>query len=152
MREPLEVQNARAIARMAAGSHGGMVQSAAPVAPIRFQNERNGSGFGDAPDVIFDQAGAVALSPTNVGRKRFRRAVSGIYVVATLDVAGTSDTVVTLYKNGASIGTVTLGSGVTDVTASITSAFDGVDDYLQAKVTTVGTGSPAELVVEVWGV
>jgi hypothetical protein len=141
---------------MVPGTLGGRVRSAAPAAThkalLEVHRTPASATGGNAPDIVFHQPGSVALSPTDVGRFRFRRAVSGLYIISTLAVAGTSNTVTTFYKNGVSIGTATLGNGDTDEVTQITAAFDGVDDYLTAKVTTVGTGVPKELVHEVWGV
>lgn len=153
--DPLGRRQGRTLGALTAGTQGGTVRGMPSPTPAREAKLwRPAEVSSDrAADQTFNMVEAVALSPTNVGRHYFRRPVTGLYVVASLDIAGTSDTVVTLYRNGVALSpTVTLGSGVNKNDATITATFDGVDDHLQAKVTTVGTGTPTELVVEVWGV
>lgn len=152
--ELLEATLERQLSRMANGTLGGSSASASPAEPTGPEPTTpasEGGGSSNAPDVTFNMVEAVAVSPSNVGRHRFHQPVSSLEVIATLDIAGTSDTVVTLYKNGASIGTVTLGNGVTDATATISESFNGSSDYVQARVTSVGSGTPTELVVDVYG-
>lgn len=152
--DPIGRRQGRTLGSLSSGTQGGTLRGAPSPTPTREAKVWRPPGVAaDRPsDIVFDMAGTVALSPANVGRFRFRRAVSGLYVVVTLDGAGTSNTVVTFYRNGVALTpTVTLGSGDHDEDETISSAFDGVDDYLQAKVTTVGTGAPSDLVVEVWG-
>lgn len=68
-------------------------------------------------------------------------------VRALLGTAGTSNTVVTVYVNGVSVGTVTLGSGVTNNSAALAEQLTADTDVVTVGTTTVGTGSPANLTV-----
>lgn len=104
-------------------------------------------------DILFSGPGAVQVATS----PRFYFRDGGGYVVglvATLDTAGSSNTVLTLLKNGSSVSgsSTTLGSGVHAVTTTLTApgtAFSGpYTDYLQVNVTTAGT-SAAGLVVHV---
>lgn len=67
-------------------------------------------------------------------------------VRALLGTAGTSNTVVTVYVNGVSAGTVTLGSGVTNNSASLSAALSADTDVVTVETTTAGTGA-ADLTV-----
>lgn len=96
-------------------------------------------------EAVFSYAGTltVATSPRWYPRTTARLT----QVVASLATAGTSDTVVTVYVNGTSVGTLTLRSGVTKASGSFTSALTADTDHLRVGVTTVGTGA-ADLTVQ----
>lgn len=68
-----------------------------------------------------------------------------IEVRALLNTTGTSNTVVTVYVNGTSVGTVTLGSGVANNAATLSTSLTANTDVVTVGITTVGTGSPANL-------
>lgn len=68
-------------------------------------------------------------------------------VVASLDTAGSSNTVVTVYVNGGSQGTITLGSGVNKNSATFNDVLVADTDWLTVGVTTAGTGA-AKLTVQ----
>lgn len=99
----------------------------------------------DAPlEATFSHAGTPTTATS--GRWYPRRTARLTDVVVSLGTAGSSSTVVTVYVNGGSQGTITLGSGVNKATGT----FDDVlttDDYLTVAATTVGTGA-ANLVVQ----
>lgn len=66
---------------------------------------------------------------------------------ASLATAGSSSTVVTFYKNGVSIGTVTLAASDLVETDAITPVRVAVGDRITARVTTAGTGAAG---LETW--
>lgn len=67
-------------------------------------------------------------------------------IIVSLAVAGTSDTVVTVTKNGGAIGTVTLSSGVVKAPILVVgTAFTQDIDYFGLAVNTLGGGSPSTL-------
>lgn len=96
-------------------------------------------------EAVFSHAGTPTTQPS--GRWYPRRTATLTDVLVSLDTAGTSNTVVTVYVNGGSQGTITLGSGV----HSATGAFDDVlvadTDWLTVAATTVGSGA-ADLTVQ----
>ena len=72
-------------------------------------------------------------------------------VVARLRVAGISNTIVTLLKNNATFGTITLASGVFRATFTVPAAwrdFAPVVDVLQVQTTTAGASAND---LAVWG-
>jgi hypothetical protein len=72
-----------------------------------------------------------------------------VTVHVALGTAGTSNTVVTVKKNGTALSpTITLGSGVYTGSATFYEGMTADLDYLSIAVTTVGSGSPADLVVQ----
>lgn len=89
--------------------------------------------------IPFTYSGAVAVSSsppwvadTDVTLRKVR---------ALLGTAGTSDTVVTVYKNGSSLGVLTLTSGDTNVAEDFAVSFAADTDLLTVAVTTAGTGA-----------
>lgn len=95
--------------------------------------------------VPFSYAGALAASTS--GPWVPQDDVTIAEVRALLGTAGTSNTVVTVYVNGVSVGTVTLGSGVTNNSASFSEPLTANTDVVTVGITTVGSGSPADLTV-----
>lgn len=91
--------------------------------------------------VEFSLPGAVVVT-TSCPRyyKRTGIDTSELRVHASLDTAGTASTVVTIYKNGASLGTVTLASGATTTEVVFNTPFK-VGDYLRVLVTTAGAAA-----------
>lgn len=59
--------------------------------------------------------------------------------IVRLRTAGTSNTVFTFYLNGSSLGTVTLGSGVTRAEGAIGTSTAVPGDRIGARITTAGT-------------
>lgn len=94
---------------------------------------------------IFSLAGA--LTTVASGRWYPRRTGTLTNVFASLDTAGSSSTVVTVYVDGASQGTITLGSGVNKSSVTFDDVLVADTDYLTVAVTTVGTGA-ANLTVQ----
>lgn len=144
-----EERTIRTLERMVPGTVGGRLESAAPpAAKETLGRAKVGGGGTGGWDVVFHQTGTVALSPSNVPRFHFPQAVARLDVAVSAAAAGSGSTVVTLYKNGSSIGTVTLTSADLYEAAIITAAF-ATTDYLTAKVTTANGHS--EMVVMVRG-
>lgn len=61
-------------------------------------------------------------------------------VVGTLSVAGATDTVANVVRDGASVGTITIPSGERVATADVGAAYEA-DQFWQQQVTTAGTGA-----------
>lgn len=90
--------------------------------------------------------------PTTLSRKYRVRFGGELYrVYGDLNTAGTSDTVVTIYLNGVSIGTITIASGATSNTEANAKFSKRVikGDIITVQVTTAGTGAGG-LGVEGW--
>ncbi len=65
-----------------------------------------------------------------------------VSVVCRLKTAGTSSTVVTIYRNGVALSpTITLASGVKRAQAAYLTAFQPTQHYLTVAATTLGTGA-----------
>lgn len=90
-------------------------------------------------EAVFSHAG----TPTSAASPRWypRRTARLYTVVVSLATAGTSNTVVTVYVNGGSQGTVTLASGVNRASAAFNNVLVADTDWLTVAVTTVGTGA-----------
>lgn len=96
-------------------------------------------------EVEFSYAGAVAVSTSTPWAAAANCTANSVR--ALLGTAGSSSTVVTVYVNGSSIGTVTLTSGQTNVGAALTTTVVAQDtDVVTVAVTTAGTGA-ADLTV-----
>ncbi len=96
-------------------------------------------------EATFSHAGTPT---TAVSPRWYPSRTANLYrVLVSLGTTGTTSTVVTVYVNGGSQGTITLTSG----TAKNTGTFDDVlvadTDYLTVAATTVGTGA-AKLTVQ----
>lgn len=89
--------------------------------------------------LVFSLAGSVAVSTSGPDTP----AADGTLfkVRCLLGTAGTSSTVVTVYVNGSSVGTVTLTSGQTNVAASFSEALTADSDLVTVGVTTAGSGA-----------
>lgn len=89
-------------------------------------------------EITFSFAGtlAVAASPP----KRMRKVGNLAFLAVTLGTAGSTDTVLTVERNGTVVGTVTVPSGDTAYNGEVTARFAG-DDVLVVSVTTAGTGA-----------
>ncbi len=94
----------------------------------------------DAADIIFDYPGSFAtVTSARVYPKNTYR-ISGIS--ASLGTTGSSTTTVSVSKNGVTIATVSLGSGVSYNNTLITPVtITGRTDYWQIVVSAVGTGA-----------
>lgn len=90
-------------------------------------------------EIVFSMAGALVVAIS--GRYRFADGARGIRVQAELDTAGTSATTIDVYRNGASIGTISLAASATLAVATFESAFGADVDHLRFGVTTVGAGA-----------
>lgn len=90
----------------------------------------------------FSQNGAVSV--TAAGDEPIHDVMVGGKIrrgIIRLKTAGTSNTVVTFYLNGSSLGTVTAGSGVTRVEGAIGTSTAVPGDGISARITTAGTGA-----------
>lgn len=99
-------------------------------------------------EIAIGQNGVLA---TGIVSGRYYAPITGTSVTINVNmaVAGTSDTVVTVTKNGAAIGTVTLASGVLQGTPLVVgTAFTQDVDYFGLAVSTLGSGSPATLTTQ----
>lgn len=103
--------------RMTPGTVGGLVRSAAPVqrpaASVQIHREATTS-----KETVLSYASYLNLTGVFSPRFYLRTTALLTSVFASLGNAGTSNTVVTIYKNGSSIGTLTFGSGVYTATAT----------------------------------
>ena len=98
-----------------------------------------GLGHRRIPDPVpFSYAGALAATESTPWSPHRDSKVYGVR--ALLGTAGSSNTVVHINVNGSSVGSVTLGSGVTDNDAAFT-ADVAATDLVTAEVTSAGTGA-----------
>lgn len=95
----------------------------------------------------------VIVAGTGTSRFYFDEAVTLKDTRASLGTAGTSDTTIDVNKNGTTIFTSTklvLGNGAYTVTQSgLGTTSMSAGDYLTVDIDSVGTGSPANLVVTI---
>src|SRR4051794_22305696 len=89
--------------------------------------------------VPFSYSGALLLSTSPPWTPHEDRALIDVRVL--LGTTGTSNTVVTVYVNGSSVGTVTLGSGVANNSATLSTSLAANTDVVTVGITTVGTGA-----------
>jgi hypothetical protein len=96
-------------------------------------------------EAVFSHAG----TPTTATSARWypRRTATLSDAIVSLGTAGSSSTVVTVYVNGGSQGTITLGSGVHANSGTFDDVLVADTDYLTVAATTVGTGA-ADLTVQ----
>lgn len=126
--------------RLTQGTGGGRQAIVAPVqrpsTPVQVAAVENEKPPG------WSMAGAVAVV-ADADAPRYLVLVGGRIdeLYATLANAGSSSTVMTAYKNGASIGTVTLASSDTYELDAITPVFVIPGDVLHMRPTTAGTGA-----------
>lgn len=90
-------------------------------------------------EAIFSHAGTPTTAPS--ARWYPRRTARLVRVLVSLATAGTSNTVVTVYVNNGSQGTVTLASGVNRASAAFDNVLAADSDFLTVATTTVGTGA-----------
>jgi hypothetical protein len=110
----------------------------------RWANSLDLGGTGGPQPFSFEGT-LVAVSASGRWSPRTPMSIGGAY--CTLTTAGSTQTVVTLKRNGVSLGTVTIAASATSGSGTWTAAeFDGEDDYLTAEITTAGT-SAKDLVV-----
>lgn len=87
------------------------------------------------PEIIFNLNTLV----TGVSPPYQVRVASTLYEVTLgLALAGSTDTVVTIYQNGVSIGTATIAAGSVNQSTGFATSF-AIDDDLTVAVTTIGT-------------
>lgn len=96
-------------------------------------------------EAVFSHAGTPTTDPSP--RWTPRRTATLTTVVVSLATAGSSNTVVTVYVNDGSQGTITLGSSVEQATGTFDDVLVADTDYLTVAATTVGTGA-ADLTVQ----
>lgn len=95
---------------------------------------------GGIEELRFSQSGAVAV--TTSGPDEARTTGQLIGVICRLGTAGTANTVVTIYRNGASIGTVTLASEEDRKAAYLGNYRIAAEtDVMTVGVTTAGAGA-----------
>lgn len=98
----------------------------------------------------FSGDGPVAVTPAG-DEPQWNVYVGGqiVSVSAHLKTAGSSDTVITFYLNGVSIGTITLASSETDKVAYLGDHRAKNGDKISSRITTAGTGAkgPSAFVV-----
>lgn len=103
-------------------------------------NGTNGTnGTNGLTEIVTGFSGPLAAASSG----RYYAPKTGTTVTATcsLTTAGTSNTVFTVKKNGVSIGTVTLGSGVNKLGSVIATPFTLDTDYFTVELTTAGAGA-----------
>ncbi len=124
----------RALTRMAPGTLGGRVEAAAP--PMASRATQN---YRPPPEMaVFSHDG---VPPTTASGPYVPRSSCKTLNVLIARAAGTSAMTVTIYKNGASIGTVSTTAAGLIATGSITASFTANSDILTVATTTVGTGT-----------
>lgn len=143
LQQSRELNQARILRRMLGGTLQGSVDGFAPThfdAPVARKHDTA------LQPATFSMAGV--LTSTESPRWTIIRDAVASKITGSLSGAGTSNTVVSIAKNGSAWHTITFGSGVEDVEVQIMEHLLK-DDYLTATVTTIGTGSPSNLAVQV---
>lgn len=99
----------------------------------------NNRSKGTIKDVPFVLAGRLYAS---ISPRYYMRSPSVLQrVLVSLDTPGSTNTVVTLYKNGDALTTVALGGATDKTQIALTASFEADSDYLQVGITTAGTGA-----------
>lgn len=93
----------------------------------------------DSHEILFSYAGALAA--TTSPPVRVWRGGNLTVLAVTLGTAGSTSTVLTIEKNGTSVGTVTIPSSTTVYNGPVAARFSADGDVLTLTVTTVGTGA-----------
>lgn len=88
---------------------------------------------------LFTLSGPVAVTSSPGDAADFDTTL--VEVRCLLGTAGSSSTVVTVYVNGTSVGTVTLTSSTTNASVTFATALTADTDILTVGVTTAGTGA-----------
>lgn len=91
------------------------------------------------PEAIFSFAGVLTVSESGPWVARLGGKLTEVLVV--IKTPGSSSTVVEVFRNGTSIGTVTVASGENIGIASFNTDFQNSKDYMHVGVTTAGTGA-----------
>jgi len=120
---------------MAKGTASGRVANASP---------HDAQDFGNLVDsnpneVPISHAGRLTNRVSTPYSPWFDSTLVEVYV--GLDTAGTTDTVLTVYQNGSSIGTITILAGHTTGSTAFNNDFAANSDKLTVQVTTIGTGA-----------
>jgi hypothetical protein len=89
-------------------------------------------------DILWAMDGYLLVGVSN--KRRFGKAASVDGLHAYLGVAGTTDTVLTVYDGGAAVGTLTVPAGETEALAEIGHDYAAEADY-QVGVTAAGRGA-----------
>lgn len=90
-------------------------------------------------EIIFSYAGALATGTSPP--VRVWQGGNLAVIAVTFGTAGSTSTVLTVKKNGTSVGTVTVPSSTTLYNGAVTARFAADVDVLTLTVTTVGTGA-----------
>lgn len=143
--EETEAAYARWLKRMANGTLHGTIESASPATTSPTQApQQQGGGLPELPPFSFGGALTVSTSgryypPINVQLTK---------MVVSLGTAGSTSTTVVLRKNGAIIGTATVGGAAGNkVEVALAVSLQADTDYLSCSITAVGTGA-TDLVVQ----
>lgn len=93
--------------------------------------------------IVFNQGGdATSVTTTEVsGRYYPRRKGTLAYLLVSLTTSGSTTTTVSVKKNGAEITTVSLGSGVTLASKTLSTRFSIGGDYLTVSASAAGTSA-----------
>jgi hypothetical protein len=135
--EELQERLLRLTKRMTPGTLSGRIEGASP-APTVFDNP-----FGRVaqPEIaVFSYPGTL-VAGAGSGRYYPNKSVRRVRVLASLGTAGSTATTFTIYKNGASIGTVTIASGANDGSAELATTLSPNVDYLTVATTAAGSGA-----------
>jgi len=90
-------------------------------------------------EIVFSYAGALATGTSPP--VRVWRGGNLVVVAVTFGTAGSTSTVLTVKRNGTSVGTVTIPSSTTAYNGNVVARFAADSDTLTLTVTTVGTGA-----------
>lgn len=141
----VEQRAQRWLQRSSPGTLGGSVETAGTSAPTAAA-ARVYDGVAVGLMVIFSWPGVVGTRRS--GSYKFREAKTISTVGITAGVVGTTDTTITLYKNGSSIGTAQLPASDDDQDVAFAHSF-AIGDRLAIAATTPGTNL-ADAVVQVF--
>lgn len=98
---------------------------------------RPGAVNDDTHETLFSYAGALVASTSPPVRLRHGGTLT--VLVVTLGTAGSTDSVLTVQKNGATVATVTVPSSSTTHTGQVGAYFSADTDKLILTITTAGT-------------
>lgn len=92
-------------------------------------------------EIQFSYAGALTALAKSTRSTRRRAAAVLTEVFCSLDTAGSTNTVISVRRNGVEVATVAIAAGAfTGTTGPLTIAL-ALGDYLQLVITTAGTGA-----------
>lgn len=133
LREIQEQAVQRWLKRMANGTLGGTSASSTPprVTPPTLAKP-------PTEPITFSMPGAVVLDTS--GRYYPTTSVKALYFKVSLKTTGTTTTTVVLKKNGTTVATVSLASGVQENSVAVSTTWTP-DDYATVQTTAAGTGA-----------